>query len=236
MTGPARTPGRPRPRTRGPALLGLQQVDPGREHPLDGVGDPRRRRSTSAPATARRLLDRPSSISWRTISSRKNGLPSARRQHGGPDLLRQVVDVEQQGHQLARLVERQRIEGDDEAFRRPPPQVGRRSASVGPGGARRAGRAPPPGRRRPPAGRAATGPPSGCPRRRRRSGRSAARAEKNVSPRGVDLAAHLAWIALTPSDLPVPRRRSCRPAPRTCVRCRPRSPRRRSDSVANLAG
>ncbi len=107
----ARTPGR-RPRR-----AGARASRPGRA----GRSEPRARpapcpgsATSSMPEAARQRSpvahDAPSSIRWRTISSRKNGLPSARSRIRSCTDAGQVVDREQEAHQPVGLLRGERVE------------------------------------------------------------------------------------------------------------------------------
>ncbi len=88
---------------------------------------PGRARQASASRTSR-----PSSMSWRRISSTKNGFPSARATMRARRAIRKVGNRQQAVHQLAGGRLGQRIERPrSEKLRRPPPHPALRSVSSG---------------------------------------------------------------------------------------------------------
>ena len=143
-----------RRRLHDPLLVGRQQVDAGGQHALHGVGDGDVGDAGRGPpaAVARATISR-SSISRRTISSRKNGLPSARSRIRAQAVV-EGVDVEQQPHQLLRLVggRADRARCWTRCGGRRPSRAGARSARAGSG--IRTALAPGSGRPAPRAGRA----------------------------------------------------------------------------------
>ena len=161
-------------------LARLQQVDARREHALHGVGQLDRREPSVACQRPSSCTMQPSSISCRRISSRKNGLPSARsriaRAYASPR-------SSTSSRCATSSVAASWPSGlEEDGWRRcggRRPSLGRgRSAPAAPG--TRAARAAAPGRRPPRAGRASPGRPSGCRRPRRRAARARRARENSV--------------------------------------------------------
>ena len=67
---------------------------------------------------------------WRTISSRKNGLPSERSRTRPAHGLRQLVDVEQERNELGALLAVERIEGKRAEASSPAAPVGARAEQI----------------------------------------------------------------------------------------------------------